>query len=185
MKYAQKKEGKRVQAYELGCGSQMEDNLIREGVIRHLENGDYELFSREAVNGRGELAHPGDYFKVDTEGERHYPYPNSREFFLANHRHIQENEYEQICKPLAVWMEGDEICEEIEYLLRTGKLTLLPDQKERYFNAILWGAPLSAARNDVLVIYNVERDESGAITGIDFNFVQEKVFYRDYNIVRK
>ena len=62
MRYAVKSKKKIVKAYRLGAGSQMEAQLIREGAIRRREDGSYELFSQEAVNGRGEAARTGDYF---------------------------------------------------------------------------------------------------------------------------
>ena len=84
MRYAIKSKKKIVQAYPLGQGHPMETALIEEGAIRLLPDGSYALFSQEAVNGQGQIAYAGDYFKVDTIDGRHYPYPNDREFFLSN-----------------------------------------------------------------------------------------------------
>ena len=78
----------------------MEATLIREGAIKKRQDGTYELFSQEAVNGTGEIAKAGDYFKVDIVDGRHYPYPNSKQFFEENHIHIAGDEYEQKEKPL-------------------------------------------------------------------------------------
>lgn len=179
MNYARKKR-KTVTAYELGARSPKEEQLIREGTIRCLPDGRYALFSQEAVNGTGETAQPGDFFKVDVIGGRNYPYPNSRSYFEANHRHIQGDQYEQLEKTVAVWQNGDGPCEELEFLLRTGRLTLNPEDSERYFNAVLFGAPLSAPRDAAVVFYRVDRDSRGRITDIEFNFVAHREFARDY-----
>lgn len=66
--------------------------LIEEGAIQRPPDGSYALFSQEAVNGQGQIAQAGDYFKVDTIDGRHFPYPNSREYFLSNHTHLGGDE---------------------------------------------------------------------------------------------
>ena len=78
MRYAIKK--KTVKAFQLGTGTEMEKILIEEGVIIPKEDGTYELLSQEAVNGSGEIAHVGDYFKVDEVNGRHFPYPNEKDY---------------------------------------------------------------------------------------------------------
>lgn len=180
MKYAVKSKKKIVKAYPLGAGHPMEAALIAEGAIRLLPDGSYELFSQEAVNGVGQKALPGDYFKVDTVDGRHYPYPNKRDFFMANHTHLGGDDYEQASKPLQIWQATDGLCEEIRWLVDTGRLTLKPDTPERYFNAFLWGTDLSAAMDATLVFYRVDRDENGAITDIEFNFVERTMFESTY-----
>ena len=102
--YAIKNKKKLVHAYRLGYGSAMEQLLLQEGAIRRLPDGSYELFSKEAVQGRGEHALRGDYFKVDTVEGRYYPYPNTREFFESNHTLVDaaQDLYEQQPKPLQV-----------------------------------------------------------------------------------
>lgn len=182
MKQARKKP-KTVMAYQLGARSPMEEELVREGVIRRLPDGGYALFSQEAVNGAGEVARPGDYFKVDTVDGRRYPYPNSRAFFEANHRHVQDDVYEQMGRTLAVWQDGDGPCEEMDFLLDTKRLTLCPEDSSRYFNAVLWGVPLSAARDAAVVFYQVDRDSQGRITEIEFSFVARQDFERDYTLL--
>lgn len=94
MKQAEEKK-KLVKAYRLGAATATEEELIREGAIRRLADGSYELFSQEAVNGAGEIARAGDHFKVDTVDGKWYPYPNSGRFFEANHRHLEGDSYEQ------------------------------------------------------------------------------------------
>lgn len=86
MRYAKKRKSRIVHAWVLGAGSETERRLIGEDTILREQDGRYRLFSLEAVNGVGELAEPGDYFKVEEVEGRHYPYPNDREWFIENHR---------------------------------------------------------------------------------------------------
>lgn len=182
MKYAVKNKRKLVKAYCLGRGSEMEQLLLRLGRIRLLPDGDYELMSQESKNGAGQRASAGDYFKVDEVDGVYYPYPNSREYFLNNHTHLEGDTYEQKALPLAVWQWGDEPCDAIGYLLEQGKLTLNHADEERFFNAFLWGADLSAAQDATVVFYDIFRDVSGAITDVSFNFVVKEEFERSYTI---
>lgn len=181
MRYAVK--CKKVTAYPLGVGHPMEAALIEEGAIRLLPDGNYELFSQEAKNGHGQIAKPGDYFKMDTIDGKHFPYPNTREFFEANHTHLGGDEYLQKGKPLQIWNATDEPTEEVRWLVNTGRLTLKPEDPDHYFNTFLWGADLSAASDATLVFYSVERDENGVITAIDFNFVAKPMFDADYTLL--
>ena len=182
MRHAIKSKKKIVQAYCLGAGSAMEARLLAEGAIRIRDDGSYELFSQEAVGGVGEIAEAGDYFKVDTVDDRHFPYPNSREYFDANHIHISGDDYEQIGTPLAFWQATDPMCDEILYLIRTGKLTLKQEDPEHYFNAYLWGADLSAAKDASVIFYSIDRDEGGEITDVSFNFIAAREFAAGYTI---
>lgn len=182
MRYAVKSKKKIVKAYCLGAGSTMEAMLIEEGAIRKKEDGTYELFSQEAVNGTGEIANAGDYFKVDTVNDRHFPYPNSKAFFEENHTLIAGDAYEQKNKPLAFWQASDPMCEEIQYLTQNGKLTFKPEDAEHYFNAFLWGADLSAAKDATIIFYSIDRNDRGKITDISFNFVAAKEFDSSYEI---
>ena len=183
MKYAVKSKKKIVKAYPLGAGHPMEAALIDEGAIRLLADGTYELFSQEAVNGHGQIAQAGDYFKVDTINGRHFPYPNSREYFLKNHTHLEGDEYEQANASLLIWQADETPSEEIRWLVDRGRLTLNPQDPAHFFNAFLWGADLSAARDATLVFYSVDRDEGGAITDISFNFVAKPEFDACYTIL--
>lgn len=182
MRYAIKSKKKIVKAYCLGAGSDMEEMLIQEGAMKKKSDGTYELFSQEAVNGTGEIACIGDYFKVDTVDGCHYPYPNSKAFFEENHIHLAGHEYEQKSKPLAFWQRSDPMCEEIQYLIREGKLSLKLEDSEHYFHAFLWGADLSAAQDAVIIFYNIDRNKSGEITDVSFNFVSAKDFEASYSI---
>ena len=185
MKFAVKNKRKTVKAYCLGEGSEIEQLLIRLGRIRRLTDGAYELMSQEAKNGTGQRAEAGDYFKVDDVDGVYYPYPNSREYFLNNHTHLKGDTYEQKVLPLAIWQWGDDPCDAIEYLLEQGKLTLNHEDEERFFNAFLWGADLSAPRDATVLFYDIFRNASGAITDVSFNFVVKEEFERSYTICPK
>lgn len=184
MKYAIKRARRRIRAYQLGSGSAMEQQLLREGCIRQRADGTYELFSQEAVNGQGEIARAGDYFKVDEVDGRHYPYPNARAFFEANHRLLDaaQNLYEQKNGPLPVWQKGDPAVPELQFLLDSGRLQLHPDCPQRYFCAQLWGTVLSAPEDASLLFYRIDRAADGTITDAEFNFVDPVIFARDYCI---
>ena len=185
MKYAIKNKGNIVKAYCLGEGSEMEQLLIRLGRIHRLPDGAYALMSQEAKNGTGQHAEAGDYFKVDFVDGVYFPYPNDRTYFLKNHTHLGGDTYEQKVFPLAVWQWGDDPCDAIEYLLEQGKLTLNQEDPERFFNAFLWGADLSAARDATVIFYSITRNASGIITDVSFNFVVKEEFDRSYTICRE
>ena len=182
MRQAMKSKKKIVKAYQLGIGSAMEQQLIAEGVIVLKDNGNYELFSQESVNGTGEVANVGDYFKVDEIEGKHYPYPNAKAWFEENHIHLQGDEYAQLNKPLLIWQATNPECEEIDYLINNGKLTIKEDDDQHYFNAFLWGADLSAAKDATVIFYSIDRDEDGQITDISFNFIAKAQFEADYEL---
>lgn len=182
MRYAIKNKRNIVRAYCLGEGSNMEQMLLRLGRIRLLPDAGYELMSQESKNGAGQRAEAGDYFKVDDVDGVYYPYPNSREYFLNNHTHVEGETYEQKARPLAIWQWGDGPCDAIDYLLEQGKLTLNHADPERFFNAFLWGADLSAARDATVVFYDILRDADGAVTDVSFNFVVKEEFDRSYTL---
>ena len=58
-----------------------------------------------------------------------------------------------------------------------------PEDPEHYFNAFLWGAELSAARDAAVIFYSVDRDGTGGIADISFNFVAAKEFEESYEIL--
>lgn len=180
MKRVIKNKGKIVKAYCLGTNGEVESRLTAEGKIRRREDGMYELFSQEAVNGAGELAKAGDYFKVDSEG---MPYPNEKKWFEENHRHIEGDLYEQYPKPLDAWEAGDPVCDAMEFILKEGRLKLNPESEDRYFEAFLWGAVLTAKKDAVLVFYQIDRNEKGTIQDVSFNFVARKEFELTYHYI--
>ncbi|MCD7904530.1 MAG: hypothetical protein LUG24_02925 [Clostridiales bacterium] len=140
MRYAVKIPRK-IRAYRLGDKSKAELELIREGAIKPLSGERYELFSQEAVNGRGEIALKGDCFKVDTVEGRHFPYPNKKAYFEKHHRQLYEDYYETVNSPVGVWQFGDDMCNEVKFLLENGKMTINEQNEYGYFNAELWAPP--------------------------------------------
>lgn len=174
-----KKQGKIVEAYRLGEESEPVRRLIQEGKIVEKDQGIFEVFSQEAVNTSGEIAYPGDYIKVDSSGA---PYPVKSDFFLKNHRRLDGIRYEQIPVPLDAWTSDQEMCEEINYLIKEKGLMIDETSEDKYFTAPLWGTMLSAARDAVIVFYEIKRDNKGLIRDIDFNFVQHEEFEKTYHV---
>ena len=171
---------KRVRAWELGAGSDMEREMIRQGKIALRPGGLYELFSQEAPEGKGQVAQAGDFFKVDDKG---FPYPNAREFFLREHRRLEGDWYEQAAKPMKIWRKGDPECGEIRFLLDRGLLRFHPEDPEHYFSAFLWDTEERAPEDAVVMFFAVERDEGGNITGVNFNFIVRDYFEKFYREV--
>ena len=177
MKKAIKNIGKTVEASRLGDNTPTERKLIMEGKIHLTDDGSYEIFSLEAVNGNGERAERGDYIKFSSDGT---PYPNTKEFFNANHRRISDNIYEQIPKPVDTWTADEEQSDVIRWLIENNRLVINPSDPERYFNAPLWGTLLSAAEDAVIIFYSITRDSDGNITDTDFNFIARDEFNLTY-----
>lgn len=172
MRFAQKKRI-RLTAFRLGQNDPLEKEMILSGKLRLTDAGQYEVFSLEAKNGKGQIAAPGDYIKIDSLGGI---YPNQCDAFESAHIQIGENTYEQITQPVQVWFADEPMDDTVRFLLDTGRLRLNETDPERYFNAELWGAPLSAARDSALVLYFVERNDDGTVTDAEFNFVVRKYF---------
>ena len=186
MKYAKKKP-QQVQAWKLGAESAQEQALVRMGVIhgsgRGLAEAEYELFSREAVFGKGERALAGDYFRVEATSDGVYTYPIERNWFTENYRHLHGDLYETVSRPVAIWQTDDPPDDVVRFLLRTGRLQIERTDLAHYFRATLWGAPLSAARDAVVVFYHVDRDTDGVPVNVDFNFVARDYFETNYLIL--
>ena len=177
MRKAIKLKGKTISAWKLGDHTEMESTLLREGKLKITDNGKYEVFSREATSGTGEIAFAGDYIKLDSMGS---PYPNSKQFFESHHRHIDGELYEQIPTPVSVWFLDDEICEEIKFLIKSKGLQINIENPEAYFSAPLWGTILTAAKDAAIVIYSIDRDIDGKIMDVDYNFVAYEEFIKTY-----
>lgn len=181
MKKAIKKSGNIVKAYRLGDNNPITEKLTKEGKIVQINENTFELFSYEAINGHGEIALKGDWYKIDSTGA---PYPNSKEFFETNHRHIQGDEYEQIPKPVDTWnLKRDGICPEIEFLVKNKKLIIDESSIEKYFSAQLWGTLLSARSDAIVIFYKIEKDRNDNIVDINFNFVENAEFYKTYDLL--
>ena len=178
MKTVKKKEGKTVKAYCLGENSLAIDELIKKGFIKQTGESCWRIFSQEATEG--EEAKTGDYIKTDSSGR---PYPNSREFFLKNHRPLGGDEYEQIPKPLKAWDTEEPMCQEVEFLIDHKGLVIDESSESTYFSAPLWGDTLTAARNAVIVFYDIQYDDRQNVTDADFNFVGREEFNRTYDVL--
>ena len=180
MKMAQKKSG-RFQAFELGANTPMERELVREGKIQILSEGEYRLFSLESTGSKGQRARKGDFFKVDETSSGKFVYPLARKFFFANHKPVDGNNmYIQITKPLKIWMFGDAISAEIFFLLKTGKLILDEKDPDHYYNAFVWDTHLTGSTADVLVVYSEKRNSDGDLFSVDFGIVKREIFDKTY-----
>ena len=177
--YAIKANTKR-QAWEFGAGSDMEKQLISSGRVIAHEDGSYEVFTKEATEGKGQMAKTGDYFKVDEEG---FPSPCEKDWFEENHTHIEGDWYIQTAKPLKIWRKDDPETEEIRYLLEIGALTIHSEDPVKYYSAYLWGTMETAPDDAVIVFYAVNRDEDGNIGSVTFNFVDADYFKDHYKII--
>lgn len=178
-----KNKGKYVKAYRLGDKNPVVDQLIAEGKIKVLPNGEYEVFSQEVIRAQaehGEAASAGDYVKVDGTGS---PYPNDASFFAANHRHIAGDDYEQIPKPMSAWSAEEPMCEEIRFLIREKGLVLNPEDPERYYTAPLWGTVEAGRKDAVLIMYSVSRGNDGDIKDISYNLITREQFEKDYSVI--
>lgn len=177
-----KKQGNIIEAYRLGEESEKMQELLNKGLVVEKQAGIYEVFSQEAVNGKGEIAYVGEFLKIDSKG---MPYPNKIEYFLNNHRRLGENKYEQIPKSLEAWTctEEQELCEEILYLMEEKGLVIDKENENAYYTAPLWGTLLSAAKNAVIIFYKIERADDGKILDIDFNFVERNEFEKTYQVI--
>ena len=171
------KESNRLQAWELGAGSAMEQEMIRRGKIVAHPDGTYEIFSQEATGNCGQIAKAGDFFKVDETG---FPYPNEREYFLQNHQPLENDWYLQEIRPLKIWRKDDPECEEIRFLLDRKILFIHPENPQQYFSAFLWGTEETAPSDAVIVFFHVERNPEGNISDIEFNFVVRDYFDTHY-----
>lgn len=166
-----------VKAFELGADNPLEEELISaEKIIKHDDC--YEIFSTEA-DEKGELAHAGDFAKIDNAGN---PYPNARERFLNHHKHVEGNNYTQFPKVIMSWTYGDDTDEVIEYLLETGQLEIDHDSMKSFYKAELWGTILTAKKQDVILIYSYKKD-GDQIVSVDFNFIDKDEFDQTYEYI--
>lgn len=185
MRKAIKNKMKTVRAYQLGEKSPVLEELMKRGILRELQRDGktyYEVFTKETVNGTGEIAYPGDYIKLDKDSD---PYPNDKAFFEKKHIHIKEDLYEQISNPMVIWQKGDPITSEIQYLIKHKGLILDEKHPDKYFTAPLWGSLLSAREDATLVIYDTVKDEAGNIIDVDFNFVERSAFETTYTVIEE
>ncbi len=177
-----RKTATQVQAYELGTTHKVIEQLIREGKVIPKDNNTFEIISQEAApSGHGEVMQAGDFIKVDSSG---MPYPNSRQFFEENFIKVEGDTYEQKSKDLYAWAAGMAMCPEIEFLIAHKGLEIHPESAEKYFSAPLWGTTEYAAKNAVIIFYQIMY-EKNEISDIDFNFVERGEFEKTYEIKEK
>ena len=171
----------RVNAYRLGEQSEGLDRLIKEGLVSQSDDGTFEVHTMETKDEKGETANAGDYVKLDAFGR---PYPNKAEFFEKNHRHIDGDQYEQFPKDREVWMMGDAMCPEVEFLIEQGRLELHKEDPEHYFKGTGWGTKLTASSDAALVFYEIKRNAGGNIVDAEFNFVDRDTFEETYELIK-
>lgn len=174
------KDSSRIQAWELGAGSVMEQEMIRCGKIVARSGGIYEIFSREAKGKTGQVAAAGDFFKVDDDG---FPHPWRRTAFFQQHQFLEGDWYQEAARQVKIWRLGDPVCEEIRFLLGRGVLRVDPDQPEHCFTALIWGTEETAPSDAVVVIFGTDRDAEGRVTGVHFNFVEIRYFNKHYRVI--
>ena len=174
------KEASRIQAWELGAGSAMEQEMIRRGKIVVRPGGIYEIFSREATRKTGQIAAAGDFFKVDDYG---FPHPWRRTAFLQQHQPLGKDWYQEAARRVKIWRLADPVCEEIRFLLDRGILRIDPDDPKRCLSALIWGTEETAASDAVVVIFDTDRDAEGRVTGVHFNFVEIGYFNKHYRVI--
>ena len=180
-----KKKGKIVKAYRLGEQSAAMQKLQNEKRVVYLGNNKYEVFSQEAVNGKsghGQVVDAGDYIKIDNAG---FPYPNEAEYFEKNHRHISDDDYEQIPMTLDAWTLDEPICPEVEFLRKEKGLVIHEDDPDHYYEAELWGTKEIAAKDAVLVFYSISYDREHNVQDAEFNFVERNEFNLTYDVLDK
>lgn len=178
-----KKQGKIVQAYRLGNEHPVLNELIAANKIKKVDECTYEVFSQEAAkaaSGHGQLAGAGDWVRVDGAG---FPYPCKNDWFQENLRHVAGDDYEQIPKVLSAWTADQEICPEVKFLIQKKGLVLDDDNPDMYFKAILWGNPEAAAKDAVLVFYNIIYASDGSVQDAEYNFVEKREFDRTYEVI--
>lgn len=171
-----KKQGKIVSAYKLGEPNVVLKNLIRDKKIIDLQDGRYEVLSREAINsgsGHGQIACVGDWVRLDSDG---FPYPNTNKWFQTNLCHVSGDNYEQIPKPLSAWTADQGMCPEIEFLLKEKGLIINERDPDKFLYAVLWGNPEVAAKDSVLVFYSITYGEKESVQDAEYNFVAKKEF---------
>ena len=178
-----KKNGKIVKAYRLGDSHPVLEKLMEEGKIVAVGDGFFEVFSQEAVqsgSGHGQRAKAGDWIRLDSKG---FPYPCEDDWFRENLRPAGGDDYEQIPKVLSAWRADQEMCPEVEFLIREKGLKLDENSFEKYFSAVLWGNPEAADRNALVVFYEIIYGEDGSIRDADYNFITQEEFELNYVIL--
>lgn len=183
MMRVRKKKGKTVKAWRLSEKNRVIKKLIVEKKVIPLDDGRYEVFSREAVRGNtghGQLAQADDYVKIDSEG---FPYPNGSDYFEKKHRKVTKEEYEQILEVLNAWTVEEPMCPEVLFLIREKGLVIEENCPDKYYSARLWGTKEAAAKDAVILFYSISYREDGSVQDAEFNFVEREEFDRTYEVL--
>lgn len=178
MMQIRKKEGKIIKAYCLGERHPVLDQLIGAGYLKQVDDNHWRVYSQEST--KGEKASSGDFIKIDTSG---FPYPNTRSFFMQNHRHMGGDDYLQIPKTLLAWRLEHGMCSEIRFLIEHKELKIHREHEQAFFSAPLWGDILSAPKNAVIVFYDITYGDDQEVVDANFNFVAEDEFYKTYDMI--
>jgi hypothetical protein len=177
-----KNKSKTVEAYQLGSDNAVIKELMENGKICDLGDGRYEIHSQEAINGAagGEIAMEGDWIKVDSKG---FPYPNDRDYFEANHKHVEGDTFEQLPKPLLAWDAKLEMCPEVAFLTEKKGLVIDEASSDCRYTAQLWGTTEVASKDAMIVFYSISYDDAGDVVDCDWNFVERSEFDRTYSMI--
>ena len=73
----------------------------------------------------------------------------------------------------------------VQYLFDRELVVLHEDDPAHFFSAFLWGTEETAAKDAIIVFYQIQRDDRGKIIKIDFNFVGKSEFDKTYQIVSR
>ena len=175
-----KMEGILVHAFCLGKDDELLQSYFDEGRIIKNDNEKYVINMNE---GKGsEICESGSYIIIDKEDNL---YPTDPLYFKTTHKRKRDHEYIQISKQFWAWMHGEPDSEEIDFLKNYKKLVVNKNSISEYYSAPLWGTVKTADRDSILIFYNVQRDDEGVITDIDYNFVSRDEFYNVYRIITK
>lgn len=166
-----------AQAFCLGCGSVLEQDLRTAGMLKLLPDGRWEVLTREAVT-KGEIAEDGDYIKLDADG---MPYPVKADYFTANHVQQADGLYLQKGRPLRMWCRDEEHCAELQFLLAHDLLEYNPARPEAAYRAFLFGTWQTAAADAVIVFDAVRYNLDGELDAVEFHFVARDVFEKTYH----
>ncbi len=163
-------------AFQLGTFPPLEQQLIQSGLLLPLPDDLWRVKTRE-TKGDGELAHTGDYIKLDSIG---MPYPAERAWFEANHTKTADGMYLQTAHPRKAWCAEELMCPEIKFLVDRD---LLQWDRKTGFGAQLWGTWQTAAPNALIVFDAVKTDHNGNILHVDFHFVAADEFENTYEVL--
>ena len=74
------------------------------------------------------------------------------------------------------------MCKEVSFLIREKGLVLDETNPDNYYSAVLWGTKEAAAKDAVLVFYNISYNDDGSVRDAEFNFVKREEFDKTYSV---